>query len=263
MPPSRRHRAGRDAGARLRRWARASGAAVTAFPQAPWPSLAALAGGMACAAVIGGVVSKTTAVTLAAIVATAGAGAAAALLIRLALRIHGRAHTFGPCRGAGYLGLGTAIAAATAAAGGLLAATAGDRVATVAVQMGTGLAATSFTAGLLLLPGAAPTIGERLRQGLDGAAIGCAVFLVAWLLVLTPHSGPTGGHPRAGRADRERRDRRSRSSPGCGRRSTGRRRSPAPPACRWRSPGWRCRPSGATSPPGCWPPGSRWSSVRL
>jgi diguanylate cyclase (GGDEF)-like protein/PAS domain S-box-containing protein len=148
---------------------------------------------MACAAAIGAVVSKTTAATLAAIVATAGAGAAAALLIRLALRIHGRVHTFGPCRGAGYLGLGSAIAAAAAAAGGLLAATSGGHVATVAVQMGTALAATSFTAGLLLLPGAAPTIGERLRQGLDGAAIGCAVFLVAWLLVLTPHSGPRAG----------------------------------------------------------------------
>src|SRR5262245_23466857 len=197
MPPNRRHRAGsvagRAVGARLRRWARASGAGGVAVPPGPWPGRGALAGGIACAAVIGGVVSKTTAVTLAAIVATAGAGAAAALLIRLALRIHGRAHTFGPCRGAGYLGLGSAIAAAAAATGGVLAATSGDQAATVAVQMGTGLAATSFTAGLLLLPGAAPTIGERLRQCLDCAAIGCAVFLVAWLLVLTPHSGPRAG----------------------------------------------------------------------
>src|SRR3954464_5292372 len=115
MSSNRRHRAGLAVGARLRRWARAFVTGVTAFPQAPGPSLIALAAGMACAAAIGGAMSRTTAVILAAVVATVGAGAPAAILIRLALRIHGRAHTFGPCRGAGYLGLGTAIAAASAA----------------------------------------------------------------------------------------------------------------------------------------------------
>jgi len=189
MSSNRRHRAGHAVGARLRRWGRALVTGITRFPQAPGPSLIALAAGMACAAAIGGAVSRTTAVFLAAVVATVGAGATAAVLIRLALRIHGRVHTFGPCRGAGYLGLGTAIAATTAAVGGLLAATAGTAAATMTVQLGTALAATSFTAGLLLLPGAAPSLGARLRHGLDGAAIGCAVFLVAWLLVLTPAKG--------------------------------------------------------------------------
>ncbi len=200
MPPSRRHRAGHALGARLRRWGHAIGAGLTAFPHAPGPSLVALAAGMTCAAAIGGLISRDTAVALAAIVATVGAGAAAVVLIRLSLRIHRRAHSFGPCRGAGYLGLGTTIAAASAAVGGLLAATSGDAAATIAVQMGTGTAATSFTAGLLLLPGAAPTIGARLRHGLDGAAIGCAVFLVAWLLVLTPRQDgtPPGTHVRVG-----------------------------------------------------------------
>jgi len=121
MSSNRRHRAGHAVGARLRRWGRALVTGITRFPQAPGPSLIALAAGMACAAAIGGAVSRTTAVFLAAVVATVGAGATAAVLIRLALRIHGRVHTFGPCRGAGYLGLGTAIAATTAAVGGLLA----------------------------------------------------------------------------------------------------------------------------------------------
>jgi diguanylate cyclase (GGDEF)-like protein/PAS domain S-box-containing protein len=161
---------------------------------APKPALTALAAGLAAAATVGGLLSLRVAIVVATVVAAVGTGGSAFVLIRLSLRIHARAHSFGPCRGAGYLGLGTAIAAAAAAVAGVLAAVSGPSAATVALQMGTATAATSYAAGLLLLPGAAPTLGMRLRHGLDGAGIGTAVFLVAWLLVLAPaeHGPPSG-----------------------------------------------------------------------
>jgi diguanylate cyclase (GGDEF)-like protein/PAS domain S-box-containing protein len=153
---------------------------------APKPALAAFAAGLTVASVVGGLLSLTAAVVIATVVATVGTGVSAFVLIRLSLRIHARAHSFGPCRGAGYLGLGTAVAAATTAVAGVLAAVSGPSAATIALQMGTATAATSYATGLLLLPGAAPTVGARLRHGLDGAGIGTAVFLVTWLLVLAP-----------------------------------------------------------------------------
>jgi len=127
---------------------------------------------------------------LIALIGTASAATCAAILIRLALHIHGRKHSFGPCRGAGFLGLGTAFAALTAAAGSLLAVTMGPGPAASALGIGAIAVATAYVTGLLLLPGAAPTIAIRLRQGLDGTGVGTAVFLVAWLLVLVPSGTP-------------------------------------------------------------------------
>jgi diguanylate cyclase (GGDEF)-like protein/PAS domain S-box-containing protein len=118
-------------------------------------------------------------------VAVASAGWCASVLIRLALRIHGRAHSFGPCRGAGFLGLGTAVAA-TAAAAALFVPPAG------VLGAGAVVAAASYVTGLLLLPGAAPTLAIRLRHALDGTGVGTAAFLVAWLLVLAPAAAPLG-----------------------------------------------------------------------
>ncbi|GIJ60570.1 putative bifunctional diguanylate cyclase/phosphodiesterase [Virgisporangium aurantiacum] len=191
MSPTRRHRAARAGLAQVRGLARS---VVENMVAAPRPALASLAAGLTVAAAVGGLLSRTAAVVTATVVATVGTGVSAFVLIRLSLRIHARAHSFGPCRGAGYLGLGTAVAAAAAAVAGVLAAVSGPSAATMALQMGTATAATSYAAGLLLLPGAAPTLGMRLRHGLDGAGIGTAVFLVTWLLVLAPaRQGPPSG----------------------------------------------------------------------
>src|SRR6185312_9936971 len=43
--------------------------------------------------------------------------------------------------------------------------------------------------GLLLLPGAAPTLGARLRRLLDGVSIGVSLLFTAWLLVVSPAGG--------------------------------------------------------------------------
>jgi diguanylate cyclase (GGDEF)-like protein/PAS domain S-box-containing protein len=199
MRSSPRHRA---AGAGLRELA-ASGLAaaerpmvilVVAVVTGVLAALVVVVGGAASGRMVG--VPEAAAI-FAATVATVSAGVAGTVLIRLALRIHARVHAFGPCRGAGFLGLGTVLAAATAAAGGISAAIVGRPIATTVVQVGALATAMAYVSGLLLLPGAAPTPGARLRHVFDGAGVGCAVFLVAWLLLLTPRHAGSPSRPDA------------------------------------------------------------------
>jgi diguanylate cyclase (GGDEF)-like protein/PAS domain S-box-containing protein len=124
----------------------------------------------------------------------AGGGFAAAafttLLVRLALAL-----PHGPCRGAGFLGMGVlaggvglvAVLAAPAALVG--------RAMTVGFLPSTVL----FLLGLLLLPGTAPTWRSRLRRALDGVGMGTSLFFAGWLLVIVPLAGdgPGPAGPRA------------------------------------------------------------------
>ncbi len=103
-------------------------------------------------------------------------------LIRLALSIHRGEHSFGPCRGAGFLGMGVLVGGAAAVAGVLL----GDPAVLAA---GVVAATAMYLLGLLLLPGAAVTVAARLRRLLDGAAVGACLFYTAWLLVIAPNGG--------------------------------------------------------------------------
>jgi diguanylate cyclase (GGDEF)-like protein/PAS domain S-box-containing protein len=121
----------------------------------------------------------------------AGVGAIAALvtyrLWRLALQIHAKQHSFGPCRGAGFLGLGSL-------AGGLTAVTLtqvdGSHQAAVSA-VGLGAAVTTYVLGILHLPGAASTLDVRLRRAFDGISIGNSLAFAGWLLP------PPGGMPPA------------------------------------------------------------------
>jgi len=120
-----------------------------------------------------------------------GVGGIAALvtyrLWRLALDIHAKQHSFGPCRGAGFLGLGSL-------AGGLTAVTLtrvdGSHQAAVSA-VGLGAAVMTYVLGVLLLPGAATTLGMRLRRACDGVSIGVSLAFAGWLLP------PPGGMPPA------------------------------------------------------------------
>ncbi|GGM65145.1 putative bifunctional diguanylate cyclase/phosphodiesterase [Dactylosporangium sucinum] len=115
-------------------------------------------------------------------VVTAGSLAHAGVLIRLALRIHRGRRSFGPCRGAGFLGMGALVTGAGAAAAGVAALT-GGTAAPGLIAAGAALtAAPTFLLGLLLLPGAAPTTGARLRRVLDGLGIGISLFACGWML---------------------------------------------------------------------------------
>jgi len=120
-----------------------------------------------------------------------GVGGIAALvtyrLWRLALHIHATQHSFGPCRGSGFLGVGSL-------AGGLTAVTLtqvdGSHQAAVSA-VGLGAAVTAYVLGILLLPGAATTLGMRLRRACDGVSIGVSLAFAGWLLP------PPGGMPPA------------------------------------------------------------------
>ena len=101
---------------------------------------------------------------------------------RLALAIHGSRHSYGPCRGAGFLGMGVLASGVTATAAGLTSD------ATIAAG-GLGLAIALYLLGLLLLPGAAGTVTTRLRRLLDGTGSGICLLFTAWLLVVSPHGG--------------------------------------------------------------------------
>jgi len=148
---------------------------------APYPRRAALlvAATAAALAVLAGVLAGAVPV-LAGTAAAAGLASAvgATLLVRLALRIHARAHSFGPCRGAGYLGMGVVATGLSTAF--LPLAPAGARATVAAV--GLGLAGVLFVLGLLLLPGAATTTNARLRRCFDGVSLGIAIAFAVWLL---------------------------------------------------------------------------------
>src|SRR5689334_13162425 len=109
--------------------------------------------------------------------------------MRLALAIHKLHHSLGPCRGAGFLGLGLLFCGLGAAGAGISAAVFGLPTAAPVLAVATVLTAPCLLTGLLLLPGAAPTLGARLRRLLDGVSIGVSLLFTAWLLVVSPASG--------------------------------------------------------------------------
>nr|WP_239083851.1 EAL domain-containing protein [Asanoa ishikariensis] len=99
-------------------------------------------------------------------------------LVRLALRIHARVHSFGPCRGAGYLGMG---ALATGVSVVLLTVAQPSARPTIAA-VGLAFASVLYVIGLLLLPGAATTTHARLRRCFDGLSLGISIAFAVWLL---------------------------------------------------------------------------------
>ncbi|MEV0129550.1 EAL domain-containing protein [Dactylosporangium sp. NPDC050688] len=124
---------------------------------------------------------------------TAGSLVHAGALIRLALRIHRGRSDFGPCRGAGFLGMGALFTGLGVAAAGAAALTpsiaAPGRVAAVTTLV----AAPTFLLGLLLLPGTAPTVRARLRRLLDGAGIGVTLCYSVWVLATAPAASAVAG----------------------------------------------------------------------
>jgi len=125
-----------------------------------------------------------------AVLATVTAVAGGVQLVRLAWEIHRGEHSFGPCRGAGFLGVAALLTGAGTAVAGAASVSAGAGAAAL-VCLGTTVVATpAFLLGLLLLPGAAPTLGARLRRFLDGLGIGIALLYTGYLL-LPGGSGPT------------------------------------------------------------------------
>jgi diguanylate cyclase (GGDEF)-like protein/PAS domain S-box-containing protein len=140
----------------------------------------------ASALLVAGLTGVLPAVTAAAVTVGSSAAVHAVLLIRLALAIHRGRRTFGPCRGAGFLGVGVLVGGAT------VVGVAGHPDEHLATNLGLpGLVATTaiYLLGLLLLPGAATTTAARLQRLLDGGAVGICLFYIAWLLALTPHGG--------------------------------------------------------------------------
>lgn len=144
------------------------------------------AGAAAVLLVLGmaGAMPVTASVALAVAVSTI---AHASPLVRLALSIHVSQHRFGPCRGAGFLGMGVLVGGVTAIG---LASVAPQ---SAPIRVGGLLATiTMYLLGLLLLPGAAVTVAIRLRRLLDGAAVGIALFYTAWLVLIRPDGTRTG-----------------------------------------------------------------------
>jgi hypothetical protein len=135
----------------------------------------AVATGAAAALVVAALVGAAPAWALVAAIALAAA-VHSFRLVRLALAIHRYQHRFGPCRGAGFLGMGVLV-------GGVTVVTSRGGVAGVA------LTTTMYLLGLLLLPGAATTTVARLRRVLDGVALGTCLLYTAWLLAIAPHGG--------------------------------------------------------------------------
>lgn len=105
---------------------------------------------------------------------------AAAVLIRTALTIHRAQRRFAGCRGAGFLGLAALVGGFTAGGLPLLAAPVRPVVAAC------GLTATVLfcVVGMLLLPGAATTVAQRLRRAFD--ALGLAVSLALAVFLIPP-----------------------------------------------------------------------------
>jgi diguanylate cyclase (GGDEF)-like protein/PAS domain S-box-containing protein len=156
-----------------------SGARMSA-PRASWLVLAVAVATFAAAANAGPVLALV--VVSAAV--TAGSTVYATILIRLALAMHRGRRSFGPCRGAGFLGMGVLLAGTGVCATGVTEMVSGPARAALVAAGATVVAAPTFLLGLLLLPGAAPTLGARLRRLLDGLGIGISLLFTAWLLVL-------------------------------------------------------------------------------
>jgi diguanylate cyclase (GGDEF)-like protein/PAS domain S-box-containing protein len=145
--------------------------------------LPGLATGTAAVLLVLGLTGAMPVAGAAALAVAVSTAAHASRLIQLALSIHVRQHRFGPCRGAGFLGMGVLVGGVT------VVGLAGVAPASPPVRVGGLLATTTmYLLGLLLLPGAAVTVAIRLRRLLDGAAVGTALFYTAWL-VLIPVDG--------------------------------------------------------------------------
>ena len=153
-------------------------------PALPWALvlLAPIVGTAVICAALTTLVPPLLAVGLGAGVSAAVHGA---LLFRLALAIHHRHGSFGPCRGVGFISLGVL------AGGGTAASAAIGRLPQVA-GAGLVLAVLCYLTGLLLLPGAAPTFLARLRQGLDALGLAACFLFTAWVAVIAPHGGTPG-----------------------------------------------------------------------
>jgi diguanylate cyclase (GGDEF)-like protein/PAS domain S-box-containing protein len=136
------------------------------------------------AAGAGGLLSGPAALALA--VGGAAAGPTF-LLVRLALQIHGTQHKFGPCRGAGFMGMGVLAGGLTAIAAWLVDPAARSFV----TFCGQSLAIVMFLLGMMLLPGSADTASARLRRGFDGLSMGVSLSFAGWVLL-----PPAVGMPR-------------------------------------------------------------------
>jgi diguanylate cyclase (GGDEF)-like protein/PAS domain S-box-containing protein len=155
-----------------------------AAPAAAGLLLVAAGGAGAATAANGGYAAADVPMLPAVAIAAGGVAALATTrLVRLALRIHAREHSFGPCRGAGFLGMGTLAAGLTVVA--LPFVPSAGRAA--AVTIGLFAAITMFLLGLVLLPGAATTSAVRLRRGFDGLSLAACLAFALWLL---PPAGP-------------------------------------------------------------------------
>jgi diguanylate cyclase (GGDEF)-like protein/PAS domain S-box-containing protein len=152
------------------------------------PAAAALAGVVAAAvALLTGLAGAVPPLVAVAVAAAPAALLGAARLIRLALALHAGHGSFGPCRGAGFLGLGFVVAGLTVAA---LPAVPAPARATVAAA-GLVLTVAKCLLGLALLPGVARTVADRLRRALDGLSIGVIGSFTFWLLVRPGPVPPT------------------------------------------------------------------------
>ncbi|MFC6017590.1 putative bifunctional diguanylate cyclase/phosphodiesterase [Plantactinospora solaniradicis] len=120
----------------------------------------------------------------------ATAAVAATRLGRLALRLHRTNTGFGPCRGAGFLGFGLIASCLGSLAIWLAPSDARPMVA----LGGLCLALALYLLGMMLLPGAASTVGVRLRRGFDGLSLGISLAFSAWVIP------PEGGLPPLGLA---------------------------------------------------------------
>jgi len=153
-------------------------------PSGPVPTgaLAPVLGGVL---LLAGVIARLPALSVLAVsIAVAGA-VPTVRLVRLALDIHARQHAFGPCRGAGFLGLGALVGGLTAVSLPFVAP--GSRgYASILGLIG---CAGFSVLGLLLLPGTAPTLAARLRRTLDGISIAVCLFFAVWVVVLVPPGG--------------------------------------------------------------------------
>jgi diguanylate cyclase (GGDEF)-like protein/PAS domain S-box-containing protein len=116
------------------------------------------------------------------------------LLVRLALAIHHQRSSFGPCRGAGFLGMGVLAAGGSVAVA--VAVTYGGTATAGARILAAGLLAATllYVLGMLLLPGTAPDPVARIRRVLDGLGVGVCVLFTVWVTAIAPRHG-TGALP--------------------------------------------------------------------
>lgn len=160
----------------------------TARPLRTGRATALLGGaGVLAGAVLGGgalgLIPPLVTVGVAVVLAAAGP---AIRLIRHALSIHFASQSFGPCRGAGFLGIAVILTALTA--GSLPFWPAPARALGAAFGLVVAVAVYSF--GLFMLPGTASGTQARLRRALDGLSVGISLAFVAWVLLPTDGAVP-------------------------------------------------------------------------